>query len=148
MDLVVFHALGVDRLKCSQADMQGDLGDLDAPVAHLRQDVRGEVQARSGRGNRAAFVCIDGLVAFAIGRQIVAGDIRRQWHVADLFNLGTKIRNGVEAQGAFAELAASDDFGRETMICGALSPSEINLLSNSYFSSRSDQSFPKQRIVI
>ena len=37
MELVVLDALGVDRLKCSQADMQGDFRGFDSPVANLFQ---------------------------------------------------------------------------------------------------------------
>src|SRR5258708_18658728 len=66
VDLVILDALDAYGLKSSQADMQRDVGGLDAALADAIDDVSGELQA-GGRGrNRAARRDVDCVLAPAI----------------------------------------------------------------------------------
>ena len=75
--------LGTNRLEGAVADVQRDRRAFDAAGIERREQLRREVQSRGRCGNRAAVLRVDRLIAIAIGRRIVALDIRRQWHVAD-----------------------------------------------------------------
>jgi len=66
VEFVILDALDVDGLKCSQADVQGNLGGLDPAPADAVEDFRGEMKACGRSGDGTAPIGIDGLVAFAI----------------------------------------------------------------------------------
>jgi hypothetical protein len=64
------------------------------------------VEACGGSGDGASLLGEDGLVAFAVGVGVVALDVGRERHVADLIEDGEEIGDWGEAEGAFAEFAA------------------------------------------
>ena len=108
METMVFDALDPYGLKGSEADVQCDFGDLDAPFADSSKNLGREVQTRRGGGDRSTLFRVHGLVAFMVARSIFPVDIRRQGHVADLLH---KIEESFERRKAnvsLAERAASD----------------------------------------
>ncbi len=115
MEAVLFHHFIPQWLKGPQADMQRDLGGLNAARADLLQDLRREVQAGGGRGDRAPrlFAGKDGLVARAVVGRVRPVDVRRQRDVPDALDDGEEVRHRSKAQRPLAEGAAGDDFGLE-----------------------------------
>ena len=113
---MILHALGADRLKRAQADVQSDGRNFGAGLTALAQDFRREVQARGGRGHGTGMGGEDGLVALAVERLVGALDVRRQGHVADAAELLEEVAGVMEAQGALAEGAATGDFGLQLAI--------------------------------
>jgi len=51
MEPVILDTLDADRLKSSQADVQGNLGSLDPTVVDALENLRRKVQTGCGRGN-------------------------------------------------------------------------------------------------
>src|SRR5258705_13592698 len=64
---MVLDLFGFDRSKCAEADMQCNKMNLNCPDAESLEEIFGEVQARSGRGDRAAAFCVNRLIAESIG---------------------------------------------------------------------------------
>src|ERR1700722_1729501 len=100
VDFVIFEALGADRLKGAQADVESDFGDFDAAGPYALQDFGREVQTRGGRGHGASLPGVDGLKAFAIGGFVGALDVRRQGDVAQAVERFLESGVGGEAQDA------------------------------------------------
>src|SRR6266852_4100173 len=120
--LVFFYILGMHRLKSSQADVERDLSDLNAPLANARQGRRGKVKSGGGSGNAAGGVGmrIDGLVALSVFGAVLQlvwpSNIRREWNVSQLFYRSKEIGYRSEPQSAFTEVAAGDDFGGQLRV--------------------------------
>ncbi len=110
--------LGADRLEGAEADVEGDVLDLDALCFQRVEDLGGEVEAGRGRGGGAGLVGVDGLVAGAILSLVVAVDVRGERHVAYFVEDGLEVRDRGEAQGAFAEVAGGEDLGFEEEFAG------------------------------
>ncbi len=137
MQLVLFDLLDADWLKCTQSDVESDFCGFDAAVEETGENLRGEVEAGGGGGNRSALPGVDGLIAIAIGRGIGAVDVGRQRDVADSFYAGKEIIDGREADLALTKFAAGDDLGMEFVIIA-----EEKMFSDSDLSPGSDETFP------
>ena len=77
-------SIDAHRLKRAVADVQRDGRALDAPLVQRVEKLRREMQAGGRRRDRAALARIHGLIPLAIALRVVALDVRRQRHVADL----------------------------------------------------------------
>lgn len=113
VEMDVFDSFDAHRLKCSQADVQRDVGNADTAGADLAENLRREVQTGGGSGDGTSLAREYGLVALAIGVRILAVDIGRQRDVANCFNCCEKVRHGLEAKRTLAELVVRCDFGTE-----------------------------------
>src|SRR5690348_1176442 len=60
--LVVFHFADANRLKGSETDVQGDLGDFDAAFPDPLQNFLREVQSGGWRGDGAGLARKNGLI--------------------------------------------------------------------------------------
>ena len=67
VEFVIFDALDADRLKRSQAYVQGDFGSLDSVLADLVKNLRGEVKSGGGSSDGAELLGVYGLIAVAVG---------------------------------------------------------------------------------
>jgi len=115
---VILDAIDADRLESSQADVQRDVGGLDAALTDSVENLRGEMEAGRGRGYGSALLRIDGLIALAIARGIWARDIGRERDVADAIEGGEEIiviLERLEAEVALAELGARQDLGLQVV---------------------------------
>src|SRR5258706_3363755 len=141
MESVILHAFRPHRLKCAEANVQGDLGNFDTAPANTLQDFRGEVQARGRRGHRSSRSGIDRLIAVTVGSPVVAIDVWRQRDVSDALHAGEEISNRMKSYPALPKIAARDDlrlqFGRVA---------EIDFLSDPDFPTRPYQALPLIRI--
>ena len=88
-------------------------------------------------GDGAALTGVDGLIAVVIGGDIGTGDVGRQGHVAELFEQREKIVDRGEADAAFAERAAGEDFGAELIVFP-----EEEVLADTYLSAWANETFP------
>ena len=84
---------------------------------------------------------VDGLVAVAVFRFVVAVDVGRERHVADLFEDGLEVGHGGEAEGAFAELSGGEDFGFEERL-GFVGGVEEEALAGLDFAAGADEGGP------
>ena len=91
MQLVIFHPVLAHRLEGPQSHVQRDFRGFNAARFHASQNFRGEVQACRGRGHRAFFPGIDGLIALAVSRSIGPIDVRRKRHMANALDFGEEI---------------------------------------------------------
>ena len=135
MKMNVFDHVGVERLKCSQADVQSDVSDRGAGGSAGFQNFRREMQTGGGRGRGASFAGEDGLIALAIGSGVGAADIGRQRHVARALQHFIQIATRVKADGALAMLAAAEDFGGQFV-------GDHDAFAGAHFLARADQGFP------
>ena len=85
MHLVVLNGFLIHGTEGAQADMQRNLGNVDAAGADRIHQLRGKVQARGGRGGAAQFLGVDGLVLALILELL--RDVGRQRHLAELVQL-------------------------------------------------------------
>lgn len=111
----VGEVLDADGLEGAEADVEGDVGDLDTVGADLLEDRGGEVEAGSGRGGGAVggFAGVDGLVAGAVGGGVGAVQVGRQGDVAEAVEGGEEVAGEGEAEGAFTMIAGFEDRGGE-----------------------------------
>ncbi len=110
MQLVVFHPFLAHWLECSQPNVQRDFRGFNATFFDSSQNLGREVQT-CGRGSRRALrASVDGLIALAVRRLILAGNVRRQRDVADAFEGTKEIGHRKEADTAFSEAAPEDYF--------------------------------------
>src|SRR5262245_15092342 len=109
MQLVLFHVHNVNRLKGSQADVQGNLSDFNPTLADGRQDFRCKVQSRGGRSDAASLfrTRIDSLIPLTVFRPVWARDVRWQWHVPQLIDSAEKVWHRIKAKRALAKVASS-----------------------------------------
>jgi hypothetical protein len=137
MDLVIFDALDVDRLKRSQADVQGDIGGLDTALADPVEDFWCEMQASRGSRDRSTLLGVDGLIALAIVGGIRARNVRRERDVADAVEDWEEILNGLKANAALAEFSAGEDFGLQFIL-----PAEKQAFADADLAAGPNQAFP------
>src|SRR5258708_16632204 len=83
VNLVILESFDAYGLKSSQADMQRDVGGLDASLADAIDDFWGEMKAGGGGSHRAALPSVDGLIALAIAGRIRTGDLGGEGDVDD-----------------------------------------------------------------
>ncbi len=110
MQFVIFHPFLAHRLKCSQPHVQRDFRGFNAARFDASQNFRREVQTCGRRGHRTLFAGVDGLVALAVRRLVLAVDVWRQRDVANALDDGKEIRHGKKANAALSEAAAGDHF--------------------------------------
>jgi len=108
--MYILQSIHAQWSKCTQANMQRDVRNLNAPCGKFIQYVRRHVQSGRGRGHGAAFPRKDCLIALAIAGRIVAANIGRQGHVADAIEHRKKIADWLELKDALAEFAAIQHF--------------------------------------
>jgi hypothetical protein len=112
---VIFHTVDADRLKCTEADVQGDLGGLNATLADSVKNFRCEVKAGGRGGDRSPLLGVDGLIALAVTGGIRARDIRRERDMANAIESGEEILVGIfdriEADVAFPIFSTSQNLG-------------------------------------
>ncbi len=145
MEFVILDLVDADWLESSQADVQGDLGGLDAALTDSVQNLRGEVETGGGRGYRSALLGIDGLIALAIVGGIRARDVGRERYVADAIEGGEKIVvifEGVEADLALAELSTRQDFGLEFIGLQFILIAEEKAIADSDFAAGANHALP------
>ena len=112
--------LVANRLKCSEPDVQRYICDSGAGSTARVQDLRREVQARGGRGDRTRFAREYGLVTIAIFGSVRAFNLRRQRDMADLVQPCKDVFVRSKVYRSLAVLAASDDLGLQTIELNAL----------------------------
>src|SRR5580692_11062317 len=108
MDLV--YPLNAQRRKRAQPNVQRHARDLNATCCERLQSLWREVQPRGRRSHRAAFAREHRLVAFAIGRGIVAADVGWKRNMTDSLEHGEKIAHRPELDQPLAELSALQNF--------------------------------------
>ena len=89
MHLVFFDVVDFDRSEGAEADMQCDFADGDTHVFDLFQQFRREMKAGGRCRGRAQLVAVDRLVPFLVFEFFL--DVRRQRHLADLFEDGIEV---------------------------------------------------------
>jgi hypothetical protein len=137
----LINSLHAERRKGAEAYVECETRDFDATNSERIEDLRGEMEAGSGRRYRAPLAGEDGLVAFAIRRLVVAMDVGRQGYMADAVEDGEEIVHRLEAQQALAELAALDDFGFKRDAAGRIGENED--LADGYLSAWTDKGAPE-----
>jgi len=152
VNFVIFDATDANGLESSQANVEGDLGGLDATPADAVEDFWSEVKACGGSCDRSVLLGINGLVAIEIARRIGARDVRRKWDVADAAENGEEVvctvvfvtvifvmfsGKRLKADAAFAELAASENFGLQFVVL-----TEKKAFAHADFASGANQAFP------
>ena len=137
VEFVIFDALDADRLKGSQADVQGDIGGFDPPLADAVENFRGEMKSGGGGGDGAARVGIDGLIALAIAGRVRARNVRRERDVADAIEGGEEICDRLEADAALAKFSASQDLGLQFVAFA-----EEQAFADADLAAGTDQAFP------
>ena len=143
VERVLFDFLDAHWLEGAESDVEGHFCGLDAAVVEAGEDLRSEVEASCGGGDRSALSGVDGLVAVAVGSRIVAGDVRRKRDVADSFYSCEKVVHRSETDVALAKFAAGDDLSLELVIIA-----EGKVLADSDFAARADETFPIVRVAL
>jgi hypothetical protein len=101
MHVVVGDAVDLDGKEGAGADVEGEVGDLDAALAEGMDEFGSEVKAGGGSGYGTGVACIDGLVTFLIqtGRGAIGPlDVGGQGEFAVAFGEGDGVR--VESEEA------------------------------------------------
>src|ERR1035437_515939 len=115
MQFVDLHFFYSDGLKRAHSEVQGDLGDFNSASTNLVQDFRREVQTGGRRSHRLCHgprrLRVDGLVALAVGRPVVAVDVRGKGHVSDALDAGMKVWDRGDSDVAFPKTGALGDLG-------------------------------------
>src|SRR5712691_1840594 len=137
VNFMILDAFDAYGLKSSQADMQRDVGSLDAAPADAIDDFWGEMKAGGGGSHRAALPSVDGLIALAIAGRIRTRDIGRKWDVADAIENGVEIVNRAEANAAFAEFSAGENLSLQL-----IELAEKQVFANANLAAGSNQAFP------
>src|SRR5215831_3215193 len=132
----------MQRLECSQTDMESNLRDLDSPRADLDQDLGGEMQTCRGSSHAAPGFRpgIDSLVTFAVFAAVFTSDIGWQGHVAHLVHRRKEIGHWGEAENTLAEIAARDNLSLQIMLFA-----EADLLAYANLPSRPYERLPLKR---
>nr|ASY01931.1 hypothetical protein [uncultured bacterium] len=92
MELYLLDHFSPQRLKGSQSDVQGNVGNRGASPADGIENRGREMQTGGGRGDRSSLSCEHSLVAFAIGRRVGTADVGRQGNVSGAVENLKKIR--------------------------------------------------------
>ncbi len=144
MNFVIFDAIGMHGLKCAEADVEGDLDGFDAAGADAVENRLREMETGGGRGDGAAGLRVDSLIAIAIGGGIGARDVGRERNVADavedVVKLGDRAGAVIDRRKtdvAFAEGSAGDDLGLEFVVLA-----EKQALADADLAAGTNQAFP------
>ena len=119
VEVDVFDAVYADGLEGAEADVECDVGGLDAALPEGFQNLWREVEAGGGRGDGAGLLGVDGLVALAVFWAVFAMDVGRERHVADAVEGGVEVGDWLEADGTLAVFAVGDDFCLEAAVAKA-----------------------------
>ena len=134
---VVFDALLVDRLESTESDMKSDLTISTARARMLIKNRRCEMQSGCGGGHRPTLLRVDRLISFAVGRLVVAGNIRRERHVSNAIERFVEISVLVKPDASFAKRTSRDDFRVEF-----LGWPKQQLFTDVHFPARTNQALP------
>ena len=140
MEFVIFDPVDADGLKGSEADVERDFSGCDAALADAVEDLWGEMKSGGGGCYRATLLGVDGLIAFAIAGRIRARDVGWERDVADAIESGEEIVHGLkglEADEAFAELGARENFGLQFVLF-----SEEEAFADDDLAAGANQAFP------
>lgn len=151
MHFVVFHAVGVNGLKRSQADVERNFGNVDSARADVTQDLGCEMQTGRWRGDTAAGFRpgVNGLVALPVLPAIFTRDVRRQGDMAESFQHCEEVRHRLKAESSLTKITAPDNFRSQFRVfrlnsSGAhlIRAKEKDPLADIDLSSRADQRLP------
>jgi hypothetical protein len=149
MEFVIFDLVDANGLEGSQADVKRDFSGCDAALADAVEDLWGEMKSGGGGCDRATLLGVNGLIAFAIAGGIRARDVGWERDVADAIECGEEIvhaldfaldhtfAGGLEADVAFAELGAREDFGLQFVLL-----SEEEAFADADLAAGANQAFP------
>src|ERR1700730_7520531 len=101
----------VDGLKRAEAHVQRQLANFHSAGADRRQNLRRKMQSRSRSSNRSGRPREDGLISFAVGRFVLAVNVRWKWNMAETLDLrghSVGCARG-EADGAQPKFATGGD---------------------------------------
>lgn len=121
--------------------MQSHFCRFDFAVSQSLENLRSEVQAGSGGGDRSAFAGIDGLVAVAIVSRVFTRDVGRQRDVSDCFDLDKEVIRWDKTNVALAEFSTGDNFSLQFVVI-----SEEKMLADRDLSAGADEALPVVRI--
>ena len=133
------HTRDTNRLKGSEADMQGDLDSLYSPLTDAVEDFRGEMKTGGWGGDRSALLGINGLIALPVAGGIRARDVRRQRDVSNAIQKGEEIGDGLKANAALSELAARKNFGLQLVV---IALTEEKAFTDADLAARAYEAFP------
>ena len=98
--MVLFDVVATNREKCTEADMESEVFDLDAFVLELLDKFFGHVKAGGWGSGRTELFSPDGLIAFDVFFVGVAVEIGRKGNIAVIGdNLG-EVTIGSDGSGA------------------------------------------------
>src|ERR1039458_1031659 len=128
------------RRKGAEAHMQRNSGYLNALGNKSFQQRRRKVQSGCRRSHRTGFAREDCLIALSIRLAIVAPNVGRQRHVANLVENSEEVVYVSETEQPLAELATLQHFSRKTD--GSGRRRKRQQLADAHFLPRLDQSTP------
>src|ERR1700733_7012657 len=142
VQLVLLDSFDTNRLECSQAHVQSDLGGLNTARSNFFNRTGCKVKSGGGRRNRSARLRVDRLVAFAVACGIRPVDIWWQRNVSDPIESCEKIFHRRESDPPFTEFAPGN----------YLSPQLIRIAEKQSFpdsnlAAGTNQAFPLIRLL-
>ncbi len=145
VEFVILNTIDADWLESSEADVQRDLGSLDAALTNSVENLWSEMETGSGRRYRSALLGINGLIALAIAERIRARDVGRERDVADAIEHGEKvivILEEVKANVALAEFSACEDLGLQFIGVQFILIAEEEAFADSDLAAGTNQALP------
>src|ERR1700737_2041849 len=129
-----FQCFCSNGLESPQANVQGELANLNSTLSDLFEDFRSEMQSRSGSRDRTRLAGENGLVPFVVRSFVGPIDVRRKWYVTQAVNLVIHCRTlaGSEPQGTLTLIAVCDYFRLK------FTPAELHSLADMKFFARSN----------
>lgn len=140
---MLLDSFRTDRLKSSETHMERNLRGFNAAGADAGKNPGSEMETGGRRGDGSALAGVNSLVAFAVGGGIFAGDVGRKRDVSDLVDAGEKILDGIEADAAFSERSAGEDFGVQLVVV----PKE-KMFADIDLATRTDETLPVVGILL
>ena len=145
VEFVILNTIDADWLESSEADVQRDLGSLDAALTNSVENLWSEMETGGGRRYRSALLGINGLIALAIAERIRARDVGRERDVADAIEHGEKvivILEEVKANVALAEFSACEDLGLQFIGVQFILIAEKEAFADSDLAAGTNQALP------
>lgn len=108
--MVIFDGVGADREEGAEADVEGEVFDLDAAGFEAGEDFFGHVEAGGWGGGGSGFVGEYGLVALVVGLVGVAIHVGREGDFAELVGEIKEVRfAGDDGEAVAEDLVDSED---------------------------------------